>query len=147
MYQLYLFIFESIGTSELFLIGVVALMFLGPRKLPEMAKKIGKIMADFRNTTSEFKETWEREVNFDEEVKSLNLNDLQATPISRVTPPAEIETTESATAPAIREIDPINFNNPLAPSRNSEPETTTMDTSEPQLNEPADELKDKKNWL
>ena len=39
-----LFIFESIGTSELLLVGIVALIFLGPRKLPELAKKAGKIM-------------------------------------------------------------------------------------------------------
>lgn len=64
-------ILESLGTSELILIGIIALIFLGPRKLPEIARKLGKIMADFRNTTAEFKETWEREVSFEEEAKAL----------------------------------------------------------------------------
>ena len=141
---MHLFIFESIGTSELLLIGIVALMFLGPRKLPEMAKKIGKIMADFRNTTSEFKETWEREVNFDEEAKSLNLNDLASVPISNVSTPSETKANEEVAAPTIKEIDPVNFNNPLAPIKSSEPET---DKSERQLSAPTDELNDKKNWL
>jgi sec-independent protein translocase protein TatB len=50
----FLFILESIGTSELILIGIIALIFLGPRKLPQIAKTIGKTMADFRNTTNEF---------------------------------------------------------------------------------------------
>lgn len=58
---MYLFIFESIGTSELILIGVIALIVFGPKKLPQMAKTIGKTMADFRRTTHEFKSTWERE--------------------------------------------------------------------------------------
>jgi len=58
---LYLFILESIGTSELILIGIIALIVFGPRKLPQMAKTIGKTMADFRRTTNEFKSTWERE--------------------------------------------------------------------------------------
>ena len=73
---MYLFILESIGTSELILVGIVALIFLGPRKLPEYAKKIGKITAEFRGTAHEFKETWEREASFQEEIKSLDLNEL-----------------------------------------------------------------------
>ena len=63
---MFLLILESIGTQELLLIGLCALIFFGPRKLPEMARTIGKYMAEFRKATSEFKETWEKEVNFDE---------------------------------------------------------------------------------
>ena len=63
---MYLFILESIGTSELILIGVVALIIFGPRKLPEIARMIGKTMADFRRTTDEFKSTWEKEASFEE---------------------------------------------------------------------------------
>ena len=74
----FLFIFESIGTSELILVGIVALIFLGPRRCPNIAKKIGKIMAEFRGTANEFKETWQREVNFDEEAKAFDLNSLEA---------------------------------------------------------------------
>ena len=36
----YLFILESIGTSELLLIGLVALIIFGPRKLPELARML-----------------------------------------------------------------------------------------------------------
>ena len=68
---MYLLILESIGTSELILIGIIALMVFGPRKLPQMAKTIGKTMADFRRTTSEFKSTWEREAEFYKEEKPV----------------------------------------------------------------------------
>lgn len=64
---MFLLILESIGTSELILIAAVALIVFGPRKLPEMAKKLGKTMAEFRNATNEFKSTWEREVAFEDE--------------------------------------------------------------------------------
>jgi Tat protein translocase TatB subunit len=67
--MLYLFILESIGTSELILIGLIALIVLGPRKLPEVARKIGRTMADFRQTTNEFKRTWAQEANFNDEIK------------------------------------------------------------------------------
>lgn len=52
--------------TELFFIGVVALIVFGPRKLPQMARTIGKAMAEFRKATSDFKETWEKEVDFEE---------------------------------------------------------------------------------
>lgn len=68
----YLFIFESIGTSELILIGIVALIVFGPRKLPGLAKTLGKTMADFRKTTNEFKETWQREVDIEKVESSEN---------------------------------------------------------------------------
>jgi Tat protein translocase TatB subunit len=59
---MYLFILESIGTSELLLIGLVALIFFGPRKLPDFARSLGKVMNEFRRSSNEFKQTWEREV-------------------------------------------------------------------------------------
>ena len=74
---MYLFILESIGTSELILIGIVALIIFGPRKLPQMARTIGKTMADFRKTTNEFKSTWEKEANFEVE-ENQNKNYIES---------------------------------------------------------------------
>jgi sec-independent protein translocase protein TatB len=81
----YLFIFESIGTQELILIGIIAMIFLGPRKLPEYAKKIGKMMSEFRGTAQEFRSTWEREVNFEEEAEAIRSGELPETkPVPRI---------------------------------------------------------------
>lgn len=60
-----LFIGESLGMQELLLIGVIALIIFGPRKLPQIARTIGKTMAEFRRATNEFKSTWEKEVDFE----------------------------------------------------------------------------------
>jgi Sec-independent protein translocase protein TatA len=38
---------------------VVALVVFGPEKLPELAKNVGKFMAEFRRMTGEFKGTFE----------------------------------------------------------------------------------------
>jgi sec-independent protein translocase protein TatA len=74
----YLFIFESIGTSELVLIGLVALIVFGPRRLPELARTFGKTMAEFRRSTDEFKKTWQQEVDLEEDTKgAAKIGDLQ----------------------------------------------------------------------
>jgi sec-independent protein translocase protein TatB len=57
-----LLILDSLGTSELLLILVVALIFFGPRKLPQISRQIGKSLAEFRKASEDFKRTWEREV-------------------------------------------------------------------------------------
>lgn len=78
----YLFIFESIGTSELIFIGLIALIVLGPRKLPQMARTIGKTMAELRSSTYEFKQTWEREISINDEKKDIEtkLNSMSKNP-------------------------------------------------------------------
>ena len=134
---MFLFIFESIGTSELLLVGIVALIFLGPRKLPELAKKAGKIMTEFRGTANEFKQTWEKEVNFEEEANSLSLSTLDAEVISREESGATPETTTTIPdAPAIRSVDPDMFKDMI--QNNNETGEEKAETS------PAS---DKKNWL
>lgn len=60
-----LLILDSLGTSELLLILAVALIFFGPRKLPQISRQIGKAMAEFKKHSEDFKRTWEREVALD----------------------------------------------------------------------------------
>jgi len=56
------FILESLGATELLFILAIALIFFGPRKLPQLARSMGKGMAEFRKASDDFKRTWEREV-------------------------------------------------------------------------------------
>jgi sec-independent protein translocase protein TatA len=99
---MYLFILENIGTQELLLIGIVALIFLGPRKMPEYARKFGKLMSDFRNTTNEFKETWQREVNFEEEYKAFRIDDDDIKPATPAGSFIGAPKTEMIAAPELR---------------------------------------------
>jgi Tat protein translocase TatB subunit len=52
----------SLGGPELLLIFIVALIVFGPRKLPEIGKSVGKMMAEFRKASNDFKQTIESEV-------------------------------------------------------------------------------------
>jgi sec-independent protein translocase protein TatB len=51
----------NIGTGEIALIAVVALLVLGPKRLPELARGIGKFMREFRRQTDEVRGVVERE--------------------------------------------------------------------------------------
>jgi Tat protein translocase TatB subunit len=55
--------FFNIGTAELLLIFVIALIVVGPRRLPEIAQGLGKIMRDLRKMSHEFTVDMMREMN------------------------------------------------------------------------------------
>lgn len=61
-----LLILESLGSTELIFILIMALVFFGPRKLPQLSRTIGKNMATFRRASEDFKRTWDREVSMEE---------------------------------------------------------------------------------
>jgi sec-independent protein translocase protein TatB len=51
----------NIGSGELVLIAVVALLVLGPKRLPELARGLGKFLREFRRQTDEVRSVVERE--------------------------------------------------------------------------------------
>ncbi|MGE4296448.1 MAG: Sec-independent protein translocase protein TatB [Desulfovibrionaceae bacterium] len=56
----------GIGTTELLMILVVALLVLGPKKLPEIARTLGKGLAEFRRVSSDFNRTIQADVEREE---------------------------------------------------------------------------------
>lgn len=61
-----LLILESLGSTELVFILIMALVFFGPRKLPQLSRTLGKNIASFRRASEDFKRTWDREVTLEE---------------------------------------------------------------------------------
>jgi sec-independent protein translocase protein TatB len=57
----------GIGMPELIIIFVIALIILGPKKLPDLARALGKGMAEFRKATNEIKEN----LNMDDELRGI----------------------------------------------------------------------------
>ncbi len=64
----------NIGTAEFFVILVLALMILGPRRLPEYAAKAGKLVRDLRNMSQGLLIEWRREL-----AVATRLDELQET--------------------------------------------------------------------
>lgn len=85
-------ILDSLGSTELLFILVVALIFFGPRKLPQLARSMGKGLAEFRKASDDFKRTWEREVAL-ETARTEDNSMLEAQP------PAVYEPAAAATEP------------------------------------------------
>ncbi|MBL7101971.1 MAG: twin-arginine translocase TatA/TatE family subunit, partial [Desulfobacteraceae bacterium] len=55
----------GIGMPELIIIMVIALIVIGPKKLPDLAKAIGKGMTEFKKATQEIKGS----LNLEEELR------------------------------------------------------------------------------
>lgn len=71
----------GIGMPEMILILAVALIVIGPKKLPDLAKSLGKAMGEFKKATSDLKESMQIDTEL-KEVKSA-FNDIgKSEPVS-----------------------------------------------------------------
>ncbi len=61
----------GIGMPELIVILVIALIVLGPQKLPDLARSLGRGLAEFRRATEDFKQNIEEEARAQEEKERL----------------------------------------------------------------------------
>ena len=91
----------SLGDSAL--IFLLALLLFGPKKLPELARQLGKLMGEFRRASNEFRMQMEDELRASEqEEKQKKIAALEAaTPVTTVSSPAAItDMTAELAAPA-----------------------------------------------
>ena len=56
----------GIGMTEMMLIAALALIVIGPKKLPDLARSLGRGFAEFKRATNELKNTFEMEMNAEE---------------------------------------------------------------------------------
>lgn len=69
----------GIGMTELLLIMGLALIVLGPKKLPDLARSLGKGFAEFKRSTDELKRTFQEETRI-AETKDRLMNEGKLTP-------------------------------------------------------------------
>lgn len=80
----------GIGMPELLLLLAIALIVVGPKKLPELARALGRGIAEFKKATNELKESLETNTDFSELKQSFD--EIQ-------------DSVADATSPAITDVD------------------------------------------
>jgi Tat protein translocase TatB subunit len=87
----------GIGMTEMLLIAGLALIVLGPKKLPDLARSLGKGFAEFKRATNELKNTIEVEARSAEveKIREQLIRDGKMTPPQAMTP----ETDDSESSP------------------------------------------------
>jgi len=87
--------FGTLGGPEVILILVVALIVFGPRRLPEIGKSMGKMLAEFRKASNDFKRTIEDEL----EAEKTKESPPAPIPAPEATPPvSDVGATDATTA-------------------------------------------------
>jgi sec-independent protein translocase protein TatB len=77
----------DVGFSELMLIGIVALVVLGPERLPKAARMAGALLRRFRGSWANLRQDLEREIASDDLKKSLREAEQavqEASPLSAI---------------------------------------------------------------
>jgi len=64
----------GLGMTELMVIMAIALVILGPSKLPDLAKALGRAMAEFKKATQEIKDS----LDIDDDIREIR-NDITKT--------------------------------------------------------------------
>ena len=87
----------GIGMPELLVIAVIALLVVGPKKLPDIAKALGKGLAEFRKVTESATDTLKETLKTDDLKKDMDgikdsllygKEEVPEPPAPPVTPPA-----------------------------------------------------------
>lgn len=76
----------GLSPGELILIGLVAMIVLGPEKLPEVAASVGKWIREFRRATEELTSQFADENPFTEIQKALSLDELLSPTVISLAP-------------------------------------------------------------
>ena len=90
----------GIGLPELIVIMVIALIVIGPSKLPDLARALGKGLAEFRKASQEIKDSF----NLDEEIQTIKketidtINDFKDSLDAEENENEEVQESESESA-------------------------------------------------
>jgi sec-independent protein translocase protein TatA len=91
----------GIGMPELIIILVIALLVIGPHKLPELAKTLGKGLAEFKKASEDFQRNIQEETRKAEE-KPAPAPEQVATAVHK----EHVETAEQAISQPVEKKDP-----------------------------------------
>lgn len=125
-----------LSVPHLIILFIVVLVVFGPHKLPELARSLGKLMAEFRKASTDFKYAFEEEMrNIERQAREAEIKKAQA--VAAAANPALPEPTPDAekspqTAQVI-DVEPVIRPNSEAVARTAE--EAPADDGSPQVSE------------
>jgi len=127
----------GMGMPEIILILAIALIVLGPKKLPEIAKSLGRGISEFKKATQEFKENMEVEDDLKEARDTIKgvKRDLEDT--VRQSVHASPTPSPTPTPPVVDAVSEDELEHTV-----EEPATEVSEESAPQESGQEDELKE-----
>lgn len=91
----------NLGIQELAVIFIIALLFIGPKQLPELAKTLGKVFRDFKRASNEITDSLQREARQVTDFKEDLHNDIKKDLDVQLLPDADSVSITSPTPVAI----------------------------------------------
>ncbi|GAC1660646.1 MAG: hypothetical protein NVS9B4_11850 [Candidatus Acidiferrum sp.] len=110
-----------LSVPHMIVVFVIALVVFGPQKLPELARTLGKLMAEFRKASGDFRSAFEQEMRDIERQTLLNERQKAAAAVAAqsIQPPT---TTEPGTdAPRAESAEPLSSSRIEASDRSVDP--------------------------
>jgi sec-independent protein translocase protein TatB len=97
----------GIGMPELIIILAVALIVIGPKKLPDLAKSLGRALGEFKKATNDLKDS----ISMDDDIKDVKntidtLKDDHHTSMSKIIDDGQKEENSSPASESMSESDP-----------------------------------------
>jgi len=105
----------NISMADSLILMVMALVVVGPRRLPQLGRQIGKLMYEFRKASNDFKFQMEEELRISEEADRKKKEEEERQRQLAANPPAQIEaSTSTSETPAIIEPTSTEYRDPYA---------------------------------
>jgi len=122
----------GLGMPEILLILAIALIVIGPKKLPDLAKTLGRAMGEFKRSAQDFKRSIDVETTVNDFKKDIDIPNIDLNKILTDPPSEDEEATadQDETILADKEDSGLQDNDKKTPDNNEEVSSDDKDLNQ-----------------